>query len=337
MSKYRRVEVATWTDGDFLSWTSPQPSGQFLWMYLLTGRRTVQIPGVVIAREAVIADDLGWTIEGFREAFAEVSRNGRVKADWKAGVVLLRRALIDADGNPRPTNTPQSPNVLRSWSKCWRDIPDCDLKIELYDELKAFSEALGEGYGKAFREAWPLPSTHPSRNQDQEKEKKQENHTGARVRVATPDPVATAGMLPVERSRDAHRALADEIWAEQEAELAILRREPWACGSRALGPVHPGKSELAKTISERSPASGIEEVAKDCRHVLAVRLAEAKRDRSLRWFDGYHWSAKRFSVALAMTIDEASRSPRSAHGTEQMQARRRPEKILATADGKRVA
>ncbi len=162
MAKYRRVEVGMWTDGDFMSWSAPGPSAQFLWLYLLTGKRTLPIPGVVVAREAVVADDLGWSTKALREAFAEVSAKERVKADWKVGLVVLRRALFDADGNPRKTNAPQSANVLRSWAKCWGDVPDCHLKSELYLEVRAFSEALGEGFAKAFREAWP----HPSRIQD---------------------------------------------------------------------------------------------------------------------------------------------------------------------------
>jgi len=163
MSRYRKVEVQVWTNEAFRALSSAQPNGQTLWLYLLTGPRTISIPGVVIGREAVMADDLGWSVEGFREAFAEAFREGLAEGDWKAGLVVLRKALIDSTGAPRDTTKPESPNVIRGWAKSWDEIPECDLKSDLLQRLHRYSEALGEAFAKAFREAFAKPLAKPSR------------------------------------------------------------------------------------------------------------------------------------------------------------------------------
>jgi hypothetical protein len=106
MSRWRKVEIGTMRDGKFRSLSRPQPNAQTLWIYLLCGERTTTFPGLVIGRAAVMADDLGWSVEAFLEAFAEVSGKGMAKVDWEAGIVLLPKALIDSSGEPRDTARP---------------------------------------------------------------------------------------------------------------------------------------------------------------------------------------------------------------------------------------
>lgn len=162
---YRKVEIATWIDDRFRSLSSAPANGQTLWLYLLTGPRTIALPGIVIGREAVLADDLGWTVEAFREAFGEASREALVEADWKAGLILLKRALFDGSGEPRETSKPESPNVIRHWEKSWDMVPECGLKAEYLSQLGSFCEALGEAYAKAFTEAFRKALAKASSNQ----------------------------------------------------------------------------------------------------------------------------------------------------------------------------
>jgi uncharacterized phage protein (TIGR02220 family) len=170
MARYRKVEVATWNDDRFLSLSAPQSNGQTLWLYLLCGPRTTTFPGLVTAREEVMASDLGWTLKGFREAYGELSSHELVKDDWKAGLVLLRKSLFDSSGEPRDTAKPSNPNVLKNWSLSWEVIPECDLKFEYLHSLGLFADSLGETFAKAFREAFAKPllkaSTRPSPNQE---------------------------------------------------------------------------------------------------------------------------------------------------------------------------
>jgi uncharacterized phage protein (TIGR02220 family) len=198
MARWRKVEVGTWNDEGFKSFSQ---NARMLWLYLLTGPRTMPFPGLVIAREVVIADDLGWSLETFRKAFAEAYGKGMAKADWSAGIVVLTKALLDSFGDPRETAKPESPNVLRSWSKSWDDVPDCELKVLYLKTLGSFAEALGEGFQQAFREAFrkalAKASRQPSPNQEKEKEQEKDSppnppqggsREGSRKRVKPSDP-----------------------------------------------------------------------------------------------------------------------------------------------------
>lgn len=172
MSRYRKIEVAVWSDERFRSLTPAPPNAQTLWLYLLCGPRTTALPGLVIAGELVMAADLGWSVEAFREAFGEVFAKGMAEASWKGGLVVLPKALLDSTGDPRETAKPQSPNVIRSWAKAWDEVPDCDLKDKYLLTLAKFSKALGEAFSKAFAEAFrkalAKASRHPSPIQEQD-------------------------------------------------------------------------------------------------------------------------------------------------------------------------
>jgi hypothetical protein len=174
MGRWRKVEVATWEDERVVELSQPPPNGQTLWFYLLCGVRTTCFPGLVVAREEVIASDLRWPLEGFREAFGEVFTKGLAKASWKAGLVVLPKALIDSSGEPRETARPASPNVIKSWAKSWDEVPECDLKYEYLRLLESFTKGLGVPFEKAFREGFRKALTKPSPNQEKEKEKKKE-------------------------------------------------------------------------------------------------------------------------------------------------------------------
>lgn len=205
MARYRKLEVAVWTDSRFCELSAAPPNGQTLWLYLLSGPRTTTFPGLVVAKAEVMASDLGWPVEAFREAFREAfvdpSRKAMAKADWKVGLVVLPKALLDSTGEPRDTARPESPNVLRSWAKSWDEVPDCSLKYEYLQNLGSFAKALGEGYHQAFREAFrkalvkasPHPSPHPSPNQDQDQDQEQEQEQERETRAQAPVPVLAAG------------------------------------------------------------------------------------------------------------------------------------------------
>lgn len=152
--KYRKSEVRMWTDAAFCELSAPPPNGQTLWLYLLTGPRTTAIPGCIVATDVVLADDLGWDLEGFRKAFSEIENLGLATADWGAGLVVLSKALIDDSGNARDTNKPGNPNILRGWANTFEELPDCDLKSEVLSRIKSLSQSLSKGFAKAFDEGF---------------------------------------------------------------------------------------------------------------------------------------------------------------------------------------
>lgn len=186
MARYRKIDVRVHRDERFLRLSAPPPCGRYLWFHLLTSPTTTNIPGLFCIGEAGLAEEIGWPLEGFREAFREVLREGLAKADWKARVVWLPKAIR--------YHKPESPNVVRSWRTPWDELPDCPLKREAYLVLKAFTEELGKGFPEAFAKACGHPSPNQEQEQEQEQEQKKNKEEPARVPLAlhpskaAPDP-----------------------------------------------------------------------------------------------------------------------------------------------------
>lgn len=160
---WKKTERGVWGDRKFRDLSAAPPNGQTLWLYLLTGDLTSQIPGVVVAGQAALAEKLRWPLACagdcpghccFQKAFSEIVDRDMAKADWDAGIVVLNKALMDESGKPRSTAKPQSPNVLKNWVGAWEDLPDSPLKDELLTTMEAFAEALGKAFAKAFAKAF---------------------------------------------------------------------------------------------------------------------------------------------------------------------------------------
>ncbi|MGJ7512370.1 hypothetical protein [Variovorax sp. GT1P44] len=177
MSRYRKIEVRTWSDEKFRNLSPLPASGQGLWFFLLTGPHTGPIPGLFRAGRAAMAEELGWEMEAFDEAFVEVSTQGMAKADFKAKLVWLPNALRH--------NKPESPNVVRSWRVELDLLPECALKREAISSMRECLEEAGESYVAAFDElfvskdsagsakasAKPSAKAMPNQEQEQEQDK----------------------------------------------------------------------------------------------------------------------------------------------------------------------
>lgn len=176
-SRYRKVEVRTWGDEKFRSLSALPPCGQGLWLFLITGPHTGPIPGLFRAGRAAMAEELDWELEAFDKAFQEVFHQGMVKADFKARVMWVPNAIKH--------NRPESPNVVKSWAAEFDLIPECDLKREALEHLRASVYALGEAFGKAFNETFgkpsgkPLAKAMPNQEQEQEQEQDKEEPNGS--------------------------------------------------------------------------------------------------------------------------------------------------------------
>lgn len=172
--RYRMLDVRIWCDEKFRSLTPLKPNGQALFIYLLTNPHTTSIPGLYRAGAGAMAEELAWSLVGFNRALKEIVDLGLVKADLKARVMFIPNAI--------KYNKPQSPNVVRSWSVHWDEIPECSLKNEAYCTLQSFIKGLGKAFVQAFDE---VISKHYTKNhehallktymnQEQEQEQKQE-------------------------------------------------------------------------------------------------------------------------------------------------------------------
>jgi len=148
VSPYRKVSTSTWSDRKVLNLSPLKPSGQALFLMLMVGPQTTNIPGIQPVGRMAFAEMLGWELEAFDEAFAEAFREGLAKADWKARFIFVPNAIRH--------NPPQSVNVVKSWANMWSRVPECDLKIEAWHALYDALLELGEAYANAFKCACPL-------------------------------------------------------------------------------------------------------------------------------------------------------------------------------------
>lgn len=167
MARYRKVYVQVWGDAKFRSLSD---AAKLLWMRLLTGPETTNVPGVIPVGRAALAEALGWSAEGFAKGFDELVAKGMAKADWDARLVWLPGAT--------KYNSPESPNVIRSWKTTWDLVPECSLKVDVYHALRAFVEGLREPFHKGFTIALPKGSPNQDQDQEQEQEQEQEQDLG---------------------------------------------------------------------------------------------------------------------------------------------------------------
>lgn len=346
---YRKLELGMWTDLDFTELSAPQPCGQWLWVYLLTGKRTTPFPGLVVAREAVMADDLRWSLEAFRDAFGEAFAKGMVEADWNAGVVVLRKALFDGSGRPRETSRPTSPNQIRGWAKSLWMIPDCELTREYLRTLEAFSDAVGNAFGDAFRDAFRHATRHPSPTQETGNRKQEREKARAlsglderpfRSPSADPEPDANASVLqspvevvapPIARPASSHPdpriKLNHDAWsyaADTHRRLRLTGIDPNAISWTAMpsGAASYDLVERTREILANDP--DIERALALHRRRIDVAAAEAELPtaRHLKWFTPSRIYAKAsFWKAAEMHPSQVRSAPRSQTGEpERMRA-----------------
>ncbi len=154
-ARYSDVERRVWNDPRFRALSQIPPCGAGLWLYLLTTPELGVMPGIILMGEAAMAEHLGWPLGDFREVFREVFAQGMVEADWTARLVVTGKAIR--------RRIPESPNVIKSWRQQWLEVPDCELKLKYFQELKAFVQGFPEAFRKVFGEA----IAEPSRNQIQ--------------------------------------------------------------------------------------------------------------------------------------------------------------------------
>jgi hypothetical protein len=221
-----------WNDVRFRALSPAPPSAQFLWLRLLTAPELGVIPGLLAAREGGLADALGWPLgdpvvscglppgrcpQTFREAFGEVFALGLAKADWKAGLVWVPNAIRH--------NPPASPNVVSAWANSLVEAPECALKVEAIRDIRAFLEAFGEGFRKAFADISPY------QEQEQEQDPPLASLEGGGAPPAAP---ALAPMSEV-RSRPASKRVARP---EADGGPTLLGQEG-SLGASTDGPCGP--------------------------------------------------------------------------------------------------
>ncbi len=272
---HRRVEVDTWQSADFLALSAAKPNAQTLWLWLLTCERTIIVPGVIVARPAVMADDLRWTLRAFEKCLAEIEAAGMVEVDREVGLVVLTKALLVGDA-VRDGAGPAGENAAKSWASALQKLKPCHLRDVVIARVERVISQCGEKISNAFNEAMAMPS---ARQADVISDGKRTQGTGNREQgterrestpPATPGPLALFG-------DDPHPAKPDpiaDLWAEQER----LRAE-----------VIPGSRALDLTADRRKRIAGLLKsghTAEALRSCLAAYADEIRNGGDSQWFNG---------------------------------------------------
>jgi hypothetical protein len=279
MARYRKLDLRTWNDQKFRALSPLKPSGQGLWLYLILGPQSSNIPGLFEASEVALADRLGWSLEAFREAFREAFVKGMAKADWKARLVWLPRAP--------EYNRPESPNVVISWASTFDELPECPLKWEAYHSLKAFAEGLPDGFREAFGKAFPKSMP----NQEQEQEQKQEQESEKDIRPAA-NGNGAAHLGELEANSPSPMVVVFEhwrtIWQKPKAKLdpkrqkiirTALKTYPPETLCESIGGYRKSDFHMGKNDSH-TVYGDIETMLRDAKHIEAgLRFAEQAPER----------------------------------------------------------
>lgn len=173
MARYRKIDVRMWNDRKFRELSD---NAKLVFILLLTHPDTTQI-GTIRTRVSNLADELGWQRDAMSHAIQEVTLNGMIDADEKAGLMVINNFL--------KYNAPSSPNAFKSWRELIDLMPECDLLDRHVASLKAFVDSLSTGMRNAIpndlmdaiKDAILRVNEQPSRIQEQELEQEIYTHT----------------------------------------------------------------------------------------------------------------------------------------------------------------
>lgn len=215
--RYRTISVKIWGDEKFRRLSTIKPSGQALFLYLIIHPSAI-IPGFITRGEMSLSEELGWELKAFREAFAEVFREGLAQADWKARFVWLPKAIKH--------NPPVSANVVKSWHSARQELPECELRVTAIKQVKAFLDGKHEDFAKAFAEVFPeaIQPTFPKEEQEQDRE--QDRDQELEKSISSPSaPAADAAVSEPEVPKSALLSSWQSTWNTNRGSLPEV--EAW--------------------------------------------------------------------------------------------------------------
>jgi hypothetical protein len=164
MARYRKIDPRIWNDAKFRGLSD---QAKLVFLFLLT-HPNLTVLGAMRATIPGLAAELGWETKGFAKGFEEPLARGMVKADQEAAFIWIPNFLR--------YNSPDNPNVVKSWQSALDLLPECNLYYQMIQEVKKFLAQLP----KAFQDAMPngmrngFPNSMPNQEQEQEQEQKKE-------------------------------------------------------------------------------------------------------------------------------------------------------------------
>lgn len=259
-ARYRRVSIEMYADDKFCALSPLAPSGQGLWIYLLTGPFSTLIPGICIGGEAGISEALRWPLKLFRRAFEEIAFRKMARADWAARVVYLPNALRH--------NLPQSPSVVRGWRQAWAEVPSCTLKHAAGVEMRAVLDVLGHAYGQEFAgfalrrasdpqpasQAAPQPAAQPVSEAVEQAGPHQEQEQDQDL---PPTPLQGGERVPGRRPHPLDERVVLEPWSVEASEqfLSVYPQKQGRAAAlkawHALNPDRPTVAQILASVRDR--------------------------------------------------------------------------------------
>lgn len=196
MSKYRKIDPRIWNDEHFRPLSR---DAKLLFLFLLTHPHLTSL-GAMRATPLGLACELGWTEKEFRKAFGELLRKPFLKVCESASFIGIPNFI--------KYNPPENPNVIKSWASALDYIPECDLKYELMQYVKAFAIP----FGKAFVEALPKAFDEPFRKGMPNHEHEQEHEQEHKVKLSSASQTCEIGKLCNGKFKECSEAF-EQFWS----------------------------------------------------------------------------------------------------------------------------
>lgn len=262
MARYRKIDVRMWNDRKFRELSD---NGKLAFILLLTHPDTTQI-GTIRTRVSNLADELGWQRDAMSHAIQEVTLNGMIDADEKAGLMVINNFL--------KYNAPSSPNAFKSWCELIDLMPECDLLDKHVARLKTFVDGLSVGMRNAIpndlidaiKDAMSRTNGQPCRTQEQDQE--QEHHPKAfetfAGRVCEKEtPLKTA---PVEQELPLQRTTVSKTeTVEKKSKVKRQKKEKIPCPFKDGDQIPEDYLTTAKRYGVQDPQSLFDSLIAYCK------------------------------------------------------------------------
>lgn len=132
---YRKINPLLWDD----EWVaSLDDFDRTVWFAILTGPQVRNIPGLMIATAATLADFMRRPVDAVAAALSRFALDGKIEQDERARVLRVIKAPRWAAEHGEPENQ----NVIKGWWRAWKELPESPVKRRhLSGLLDAFSMA----------------------------------------------------------------------------------------------------------------------------------------------------------------------------------------------------
>jgi hypothetical protein len=158
MPRWGNVTKSIWNDPEFRELDDPT---RILWLFLLTGPQTTNLPGLFVAGELEVADRANLTPEDVRKGFRELFRLGWARVCERSRLVWIPKRI-----NHDP---PANPNVVKSWRGPLEELPASPLLQEAFeyyhsffsglDSLQEALKGLRERFAKPYPKGMAIPDS----------------------------------------------------------------------------------------------------------------------------------------------------------------------------------